>query len=182
MHPSLLPKYRGGFPEFNAVYNGEEKSGISFHLMEEKFDTGNILLQKEIYLNKGETTISLKVRLADLASNAVPDLLGLIEARDLAGSPQDSSRATYCKLKKSFDLIDHTMTTKHIMNVIDACYDVEDIGRPHFYHKGFLLFALTYGQEGFPFETSDGVVALNSVRYAHKIYQGEASFKLHDAL
>jgi len=182
MHPSLLPKYRGGFPEFNAVYNGEEKSGISFHLMEEKFDTGNILLQKELYLNRGETTLSLKARLAELASNAVPDLLGLIEARDLAGSPQDPSKATYCELKKNFDLIDHTMTTQHIMNVIDACYDVEDIARPHFYHKGVKIFALSYGQKGFPFKASDAVVAFDSVRYGHKIYRGEPSFKLHNVL
>lgn len=182
MHPSLLPKYRGGFPEFSAVCNGEESSGISFHLMEEKFDTGNILLQRELYLNRGETTVSLKARLAELASNAVPDLLALIEARDLAGSPQDPSKATYCNLKKDFDLIDHTMTTQHIMNLVDACCDVEDIATPHFYYKGAKVFALSYGQEGFPFNASDGVVAFNSVRYNHKIYRAESSIRLHKVL
>jgi methionyl-tRNA formyltransferase len=47
VHPSLLPKYRGGSPIFHAIANGEEKSGVSYiEIAPGKFDSGNLLLQK----------------------------------------------------------------------------------------------------------------------------------------
>ena len=39
---------RGGFPEFSVIYEGQPTTGITFHLMEERFDAGNILLQREL--------------------------------------------------------------------------------------------------------------------------------------
>jgi methionyl-tRNA formyltransferase len=181
IHPSLLPKYRGGFPEFSAVLDGERKSGISFHLMEEKFDAGNILLQKEILLNDGETTISLKARLATLASSSVPEFLDLIAAGDLAGDSQDASAITYCKLEKQFDRIDKTMTKRRIENIVNACFDNEDIGRPYFDYRGTRVFVLSCGNEGFPFDASDGCVYFDALRFRHKIYRGAACAELYES-
>ena len=46
MHPSLLPKYRGGAPIFHAVANGDPESGISYVEISKKvFDAGNIIHQ-----------------------------------------------------------------------------------------------------------------------------------------
>ena len=45
-HPSLLPRYRGPFPIAWAVRNGETEIGLSYHLMDADFDTGNVLAQK----------------------------------------------------------------------------------------------------------------------------------------
>ena len=47
IHPSLLPKYRGGSPIFHAIANGESVSGVSYiEISPGKFDSGNLLLQK----------------------------------------------------------------------------------------------------------------------------------------
>ncbi len=47
IHPSLLPKYRGGSPIFHAIANGEVVSGVSYiEISPGKFDSGNLLLQK----------------------------------------------------------------------------------------------------------------------------------------
>jgi methionyl-tRNA formyltransferase len=48
VHPSLLPKYRGGAPIFHAIANGDEVSGVSYiDISKRKFDQGNILHQVE---------------------------------------------------------------------------------------------------------------------------------------
>ncbi len=54
-HPSLLPRYRGPFPSAWAVRNGETEIGLTYHLMDAAFDTGNILAQKSIPLDRRTT-------------------------------------------------------------------------------------------------------------------------------
>lgn len=54
-HPSLLPDYRGPMPYFHIINNQERNSGITLHLMDEDFDTGDIIYQKEFELLKNET-------------------------------------------------------------------------------------------------------------------------------
>ena len=78
IHPSLLPKYRCSNPEFYSIYNGDEEAGITFHLMNNKFDSGNILFKKNIKILKDETTLSLKYRLAKLACNSLSDFFQLV--------------------------------------------------------------------------------------------------------
>lgn len=50
LHPSLLPYYRGMSPQHWPIINGESKTGITVHFIDETADTGNIVLQKEISL------------------------------------------------------------------------------------------------------------------------------------
>ena len=48
VHPSLLPAYRGPNPYLQTIKNMEKHSGVTFHLMDEGFDTGAILTQKKL--------------------------------------------------------------------------------------------------------------------------------------
>ncbi|PIY59058.1 methionyl-tRNA formyltransferase, partial [Candidatus Wolfebacteria bacterium CG_4_10_14_0_8_um_filter_39_64] len=48
IHPSLLPKYRGPTPIQTAILNGDEKTGVSLFLIDEKMDHGPILAQREL--------------------------------------------------------------------------------------------------------------------------------------
>lgn len=48
LHASLLPDYRGAAPINWAIINGENKSGVTTFFINEKIDTGAILLQKEV--------------------------------------------------------------------------------------------------------------------------------------
>lgn len=54
-HPSLLPLYRGPFPVAWAVRNGETEIGMTYHLMDAHFDTGNVLAQAPIPLREDDT-------------------------------------------------------------------------------------------------------------------------------
>lgn len=45
-HPSILPKYKGSFPEFWQCYTGDvAHAGTTFHFIDEKVDTGPIIKQ-----------------------------------------------------------------------------------------------------------------------------------------
>ena len=64
IHPSLLPKYggKGMYGQFvhkKVIENKEIKSGITIHFVNEKYDEGKIIFQKEIEIKKPKTSESL---------------------------------------------------------------------------------------------------------------------------
>lgn len=48
LHASLLPQYRGAAPINHVIINGETISGVTTFLIDDKIDTGNILLRQEV--------------------------------------------------------------------------------------------------------------------------------------
>ncbi len=51
IHPSLLPRHRGPDPYFWAIDSGDEKTGVTAHYLDEQYDTGNILAQRELSID-----------------------------------------------------------------------------------------------------------------------------------
>lgn len=98
IHASLLPKYRGSSPIQWAVIDGEKKSGVTIMQMNEGLDTGDILYQKEIILDKKETGESLFEKLSLLGAQAIVEALSLLEAGKLTPVPQKEEEATHTVL------------------------------------------------------------------------------------
>jgi len=67
VHPSLLPKYRGPNPYLQVIKNMEKESGVTFHLMDENFDTGAILLQKHVDIESSDTGTELRQKIVSKA-------------------------------------------------------------------------------------------------------------------
>jgi methionyl-tRNA formyltransferase len=86
-HPSLLPRYRGPFPIAAAIRNGEPEIGVTYHLMDTGFDTGNILAQKTIPLDDDETEESLNPKLLAASVELLPLALARLGNGD-RGDPQ----------------------------------------------------------------------------------------------
>ena len=63
----LLPEYRGVYPVNWAIIEGKKNTGVTYHLVNEKIDDGQIVCQKEISISLGDTARSLQLRLDDLA-------------------------------------------------------------------------------------------------------------------
>ena len=59
IHPSLLPKYKGLNTHQRAISNSEKYSGCTVHFVNSQLDSGKIILQKKVKINKGETAVSL---------------------------------------------------------------------------------------------------------------------------
>ena len=55
VHPSMLPKYRGGNPYSRVLMNGETETGVTIHFMDESFDTGDIIAQKPYHIHSKAT-------------------------------------------------------------------------------------------------------------------------------
>jgi len=107
LHGSLLPKYRGAAPTNWAIISGDTSSGVTIIRMNEKMDEGDIILKKEIAIDKEDTNITLSEKLADLGSDALIEAIDLIETGGAKYAKQDNGQATYApKLKKEDGLID----------------------------------------------------------------------------
>jgi methionyl-tRNA formyltransferase len=87
-HPSLLPRYRGPFPIAWAVRNGETEIGMTFHLMDAAFDTGNVLAQKAIPISEDETDVTLFERYPAIVAELMPIVFERLAAGD-RGDPQE---------------------------------------------------------------------------------------------
>ena len=59
IHPSLLPKYKGLNTHQRVIDNNEKFSGCTVHIVNSKLDSGKIILQKKIKINKNETPKTL---------------------------------------------------------------------------------------------------------------------------
>ena len=87
LHASLLPAYRGAAPINWTIINQEKESGVTTFLIDEKIDTGNILLQEKILLEKGETAGSLHDKLASLGGEVTIATLEALE-KGIEAQPQ----------------------------------------------------------------------------------------------
>ena len=94
LHASLLPKYRGAAPIHWAVINGEEETGCTIFFLDEKVDTGNIILQKRTSIGENETTGELYDRLKDIGSEALVEAVQQIKERSYNLQKQNDSEAT----------------------------------------------------------------------------------------
>ncbi|MBD3796844.1 MAG: phosphoribosylglycinamide formyltransferase [Campylobacterales bacterium] len=79
-HPSLLPKYGGTgmygrFVHEAVIANKETKSGVSIHFVNEEYDDGKIILQKEIALDENETIDSLEKKVKEIEKKAIVEAL-----------------------------------------------------------------------------------------------------------
>ena len=54
LHASLLPQYRGAAPINWAVMNGDQETGVTTFLIDEKIDTGNILISDKVEIGEND--------------------------------------------------------------------------------------------------------------------------------
>lgn len=98
IHASLLPKYRGAAPIQWAVIDGEEETGVTIQQMNEGVDTGDILTQEIIRLDRKETGASLFDKLAVCGAELIVKTLAMIEAGSITPVKQDDSKSTHAKM------------------------------------------------------------------------------------
>ena len=95
VHPSFLPKYRGPNPYLQTILHRETKSGVTFHLINEDFDKGAILAQKEIQIMPNDTSKELKERTVFQARLLCAEVLKKLEYGVVIPIQQNENEATY---------------------------------------------------------------------------------------
>jgi methionyl-tRNA formyltransferase len=94
LHASLLPKYRGAAPINWAIMNGETETGVTSFFLQEKVDTGSVILQARVKIGPDETAGELHDRLAEVGAEIVLQTVHLIELGKAKPHAQDDRLAS----------------------------------------------------------------------------------------
>ena len=82
IHPSLLPKYKGLNTHNRAIQNKDEYSGATVHIVNDKLDSGKIILQKKIKILKSDSGKSLEKKVLKLEHKIYPKAIIKLLASD----------------------------------------------------------------------------------------------------
>ena len=119
LHASLLPAYRGAAPIHWAIINGETKTGVTTFFIDDKIDTGEIILQEEMTIQNNETVGTLHDKLMYLGSNLVATTVDLISTEKVTTTKQPNlEEKTASKLNPENCRIDWTDSLDNIYNKI----------------------------------------------------------------
>ena len=107
VHPSLLPKFRGPSPIQSFILSGEEGTGVTIMLMDEKVDHGAILAQQNLEVrlpsglgsrtSKWMNAKELEEKLAELGGEMLVDTIPKWINGEIKAKEQDHNEATFTK-------------------------------------------------------------------------------------
>ncbi|WP_339881923.1 methionyl-tRNA formyltransferase [Polaribacter vadi] len=119
LHASLLPDYRGAAPIHWAIINGETKTGVSTFFIDDKIDTGEIILQEEIAVLNDETVGTLHDKLMFLGAELVAKTVNLIADGNIKTKKQpELEEKSAPKLHTENTKIDWSLSLDTIYNKI----------------------------------------------------------------
>ena len=186
LHASLLPHYRGAAPINWAIINGETETGTSTFFLDDKIDTGEIILQNKTEITPNETVGELHDRLMHLGSNLVIETLELIEADNVTTTKQaaNSNKLAYkihtdtCKInwnQPSQKIYNHirglnpypaawTTLNNNEEEIIVKIFDSEIILEIHNHQPGKIIT----DKKSIKIATIDGFIKVNKLKLAGK--------------
>src|SRR5690554_4062141 len=186
LHASLLPDYRGAAPINWAIINGEEKTGVTTFFIDDKIDTGAIILQKETAIEKTETAGVLHDKLMFLGAEVVLETLKLIEkgAVNTIIQPVEDTKTAY-KLNRDNCKVNFNQTSKQVYDHIRGLnpypaaytmfkdeekewnvklYDVDYFIENHRFSPGKLVFS----KKNISVATTDGFIEIKTLQFPGK--------------
>lgn len=120
LHASLLPNYRGAAPINWAIINGETKTGVTTFFIDDKIDTGELILQSPISIEENDSAGTLHDKLMAVGAKLVVETVKLIESNGVKTKPQQeiSDLKTAFKLNKDNCKVDWGQDIHHIYNKV----------------------------------------------------------------
>jgi len=120
LHASLLPDYRGAAPINWAIINGETTTGVTTFFIDDKIDTGAMILSDSLEIEPDENAGSLHDRLMELGKKTVVKTLDLIEKQTVVTQLQEETSIlkTAHKLDKENCKINWDLSGVQIYNQI----------------------------------------------------------------
>lgn len=159
VHPSLLPGNRGPVPLFWTFREGHATTGVTVHCMNERLDSGDIVLQETIAVPDGIRYDELEMRCAErggiLLAQAVRDIY-VGRARPI---PQDETKSSYHPFPGDEDFVVHAdaWSARHVYNFVRSVHDWQ---RPvEMYHHTEHFFV----RDAISYSTNDNDEALSLV-------------------
>ena len=196
LHASLLPNYRGSAPINWTIINNENFTGVTTFFIDDKIDTGDVLLQEKIKVDKkinaGELHDKLKVIGAITVRKTIKEILNntLIKKKQ----KQDGDYKTAYKLDKENIKIDWTKNCLEIHNKIrglspfpgartSLINNMGDIKRAIFYESEYIVQNHNFenGQiikerDSFKITCNDGYLLIKNLKIEGKKRMNTSSF------
>ena len=98
LHPSKLPKYRGGSPIQHQIINGETESSVSFFIMDNGIDTGDIIEQNDFSLLG--ILDDIFNRIVNISIESINKIINDYINNNITTYPQDNTNSTFFKRRK----------------------------------------------------------------------------------
>ena len=95
LHGSLLPKYRGRTPHVWSIINNENETGITAHLIDSSCDTGKVLEQVIVPIERIDTGTTVLAKYAKYYHPLIINVLNKIQSNTLNFTTQDHTKATF---------------------------------------------------------------------------------------
>jgi methionyl-tRNA formyltransferase len=124
LHASLLPDYRGAAPINHAIINGETETGVTTFFINEKIDTGKIILQKKVLIDENETAGELHDKLMHVGATVLLETVKMIQSETVKTVEQtiheDKTKILHPapKLTREFCRMNWNNSCKNIFNLI----------------------------------------------------------------
>ena len=119
LHASLLPKFRGAAPIQWSLINGEKETGVTTFFLEEKVDTGNIIIQEKILIDDSDDYGSLHDKMMFLGADVVLKTVDMIDKEKVITKKQDDSLASPAqKITKEICQISWSKSAEEIHNLV----------------------------------------------------------------
>lgn len=101
LHPSKLPKYRGGSPIQNQIINGELDSAVTFFIMNNKIDCGDIICQE--YLSLDGKLKDILNRIENTGAIYINDIIKKFNFGNISKIKQNEEESSLFKRRKQSD-------------------------------------------------------------------------------
>lgn len=119
LHPSLLPRYRGAAPVEWAIIRGEEVTGVTVQVINERLDAGDIIVQEEVDIGGDMTAGDLYGVVIPMGAQLIERAIGLLASGTAALTAQDEKSVTYCgKIGKETAKIDWSLPWRRIHDLV----------------------------------------------------------------
>jgi len=118
IHPSILPKYRGGAPINWALINGDDKTGISIMESVKEMDAGPIYKLLKVPILPNDNFESLENRIINELTPKISNIIDKIISNELTKKPQKGKITFGLNITKKDLIIDLSNSSEQIYNKI----------------------------------------------------------------
>lgn len=121
VHGSLLPRWRGAAPIQRAIWAGDKQTGVTIMQMDAGLDTGDMLHKVFCDIDLQDTSADLYHKLAEIAPNALIEVLNHLTDGTFIAEPQDGTQSNYAeKLSKEEAKLDWQLSAAQLERNIRA--------------------------------------------------------------
>ncbi|RDE91897.1 methionyl-tRNA formyltransferase [Aggregatibacter aphrophilus] len=121
VHGSLLPRWRGAAPIQRAIWAGDKQTGVTIMQMDAGLDTGDMLHKVFCDIDLQDTSADLYHKLAEIAPNALIEVLNHLTDGTFTAEPQDDTQSNYAeKLSKEEAKLDWQLSAGQLERNIRA--------------------------------------------------------------